>query len=195
MSKILIYLHGLGSRGKSEKSDMLKETLSPLGISVLAPDLTTEPAEVIKLIKSIIHDLWEERKLEKVVFCGTSLGGFFSTYFGEIFDAPYVVVNPVVRPSIAFQRYLDHPPKSWVTGDDIVFTEKTLADYATMEALIKQPDQNNAHVFLAKDDAVIPYLATAEKWKHSHLTITESGGHRYDSEWNLVIDKVKQLFA
>ena len=190
--KVLVYLHGLGSKGKSDKSDALRAALEPMGIKVLTPNLPINPSEVDRLVKDLVID--EMENLEKLVFCGTSLGGFYSSYFGEIFDAPYVITNPATNPSTTFEQYLDNPPVSWATGKPLDINRETLNTFAAMESAVI-PTGILANVFLAKDDEVVPYEVAAEKYKYAAtLDITKNGGHRYEENWGEVIKCVTSLF-
>lgn len=193
MSRILIYLHGLGSSGQSTKSEALVEALAPFGVTVICPDLPIEPDEVSKIVKGIVLEHCTTN-LEQVVFCGTSLGGFYSSYFGEIFDAPYVIANPVTSPATAFNKYLTDPPISWVTKLPIQITKKTISDLSTFERCIKHPTMSLATVFLAKDDDVVPYQPAAIRFSRANLIITEDGGHRYELHWTRVINEIKKLY-
>lgn len=195
MSKVLVYLHGLGSVGKSAKSDALRAALEPLGITVLTPDLPIDPTEVQALVKDLVRSLLDENVIEKMVFCGTSLGGFYSSYFGEIFDTPYVIINPATSPSKAFAGYLGDPPISWATGKPLEIKQSMLNVFAQLESEIEDPTGVLANVFLAKDDDVVPYEAAVERFKYAAtLDITETGGHRYESNWDEVIKCVASLF-
>ena len=190
MAKILIYLHGLGSKGDSPKSRALTDALRPLGIEVIAPDLELDPILVIKQVRDIVYS----HDIEQLTFCGTSLGGFYAAVFGEVFDAKYVAVNPAISPATSFERYLTNPPVSWVDGKPILFNEELLASYRRIEEAIKKPSGYLANIFVAEDDDVVPYKPTVELFKYaSFLECTSDGGHRYDLNWDRVIARVKDI--
>lgn len=193
MAKVLIYIHGLGSVGQSAKTKELAEALKPQGVTVLAPDLPLDPAEVVLALKTLVQGLYEAGDLEHLVFCGTSLGGFYSSYFGEVFDAPYIAVNPAVMPSKMLEKYLSAPPISYATGAPLVLTQEMLAAFARLEHNTTPPSKHLAHVFIAKNDAIIPFEYAADKYAGCSTVLTESGGHRFESEWSRVIAKAKEL--
>jgi predicted esterase YcpF (UPF0227 family) len=193
MAKVVIYLHGLGSRGQSAKSELLREALREIDVELIAPDLPLDPTAVVEIVKDLVTSRFMRGDLEKLVFCGTSLGGFYSTYFGEIFDAPYVAVNPVVSPSEAFKRHLNNPPLNYVTNTPLEFSQSILDSFKNLEAETSKPSGVLANVFLAKDDDVVPYDSPLQHYKHADVTVTQDGGHRYDSRWSLVIERVKKL--
>lgn len=191
--KLLIYLHGLGSCGDTPKTQALREAMQPLGVKVVAPDLPVDPAEVLGIISDLVAEHLDD--LEKVVFMGTSLGGFYSIYAGETFDAPYLVVNPALTPSVSLAKYLITPTKSWVNGEDLPITNETIINFARLEnALPKHATGVLGKAFLARDDDVIPIGPALQFFKHARYTVTETGGHRFEEEWPRVIEAVKQLF-
>lgn len=196
--KVLVYLHGLGSFGRRPVGQSAKITaLDKLdGIKVFAPDLPINPDGVCTVVKSFVQEQYDTGNLGKLVFCGTSLGGFYSNYFGELYDAPYVIANPALSPSNSLKRCLESPPVDWLSGKVLPFAQEYLDIFTLMEDLTEHPTPNLANVFLAKDDTVISYEPTAEKFKlASTLCITETGGHRYDTQWDAVVERVQSLFA
>lgn len=196
MSKILIYLHGLGSKGQTPKSEAMKAALAADGVEVIAPDLPLDPAEVIRVVRQIIVSKYYDGGITKLVFCGTSLGGFYATYFGETFDCCYVAVNPVLSPSEAFKRHIDNPPMNYATGQPLKFRDGILEEFAKLEKETAKPSGYLANLFLAMDDDVVPYKPVLERNKHaSFVMVTEDGGHRYDANWHKVIERMRKLFA
>ena len=193
MSKNIIYLHGLGSKGDSLKSRELRNVFTPLGVNIIAPDLPIDPTHVRNLVDSIVKSIDD---IQMLSFCGTSLGGFYASFFGEVYDAPYVIVNPALNPSKTFLPYVTNPPPDFSSGGVLTITENDLKYFSVLESRIAVPTGTLANVFLAKDDKVIPYKAALEKFKYAtSLTVTETGGHRFESEWNLVVERLKQIMC
>lgn len=192
MSKILIYIHGLGSKGNTQKSNALQDALKKYGVEVIAPNFPLDPQLVVNQVKSILQKRFDQGNLDKVVFCGTSIGGFYSTYFGELYDAPYITVNPACVPSESFKRHMENPPLDFVTKQSLKIQSSMIETFKELEKITIS--SNLANVFLANDDVVIPPNLAKEKYKSAHsLIVTEKGGHRFDTEWQLVIDKAIEL--
>lgn len=193
VTKTLIYLHGLGSSGSSPKIDAIREVLENNGIKVLSPDLPLDPDEAVNVVKKLVHELYDSGQLEKLIFCGTSLGGFYASYFGERYDSPYVIINPAIKPSATFEKYASNPPTSFMTGKPLPFTEELIKKFTHFE--IKKPTGYLANVFVAKNDAVISYIPTLDLYKYASLLhVSNTGGHRYDSEMPRVISHIRNLF-
>ena len=88
MSKIL-YLHGFGSSADSTKAKIIKHYVkrSANATTILIPDLDNN-------IKNAYHQIEEIIKIESPSsIIGSSLGGFFGTYFSEKYDLLCVNIN------------------------------------------------------------------------------------------------------
>lgn len=185
----IIYLHGFASTGISGKSDLL---LAEFGSdSVLRPDLPIDPDQTVQLINSLVHQV----STYPVIFVGTSLGGFWANYFAQKFDAPCVIVNPSVSPDLTMANRVGMSLSNYKTGEDISITNDIVQKFKKYkeeaEALYNGALVN---VFLAENDEVIDYNLAKDYFKFNRsMTITPTGGHRYDKEWQRVITKLKEL--
>jgi predicted esterase YcpF (UPF0227 family) len=191
---MIVYLHGFGSSGNSQKADALKAVFGE--DQVFAPDLPVDPNDVVDLIKDQVF-FWylaDRDIMGKLVFVGTSLGAFYATYFAHTFDAPAVIVNPSSKPHETLKKVLGRnincvtAEEFWLTLGHLEELER-MRNYLTnnyMGALI--------HLFVAKDDEIIPYEQMLDWYKYTASThIEETGGHRFTEHWNKVVDKVKEL--
>jgi len=190
---MIVYLHGFGSTGSSPKVDALRERFG--SEQVVSPDLPFDPSEVHKLIDSIVQDFLNKRKPdEKLVFVGTSLGAFYSNFFGHLYDCPVVLVNPSVYPNetLAARLGSNH---NYVTGDEFFVSLAHLTDLDLMRKyLVDNYSGVLVNLFLAKDDDVIPYDVALAAYKYpAFVKVTEDGGHRFNDYWNLVIDRIEEL--
>ena len=196
MSKVLVYLHGLGSKGQTLKSEALKAVLAKNDVKFIAPDLPLDPKLVVDHIRQEVTQIYLDSGITKLVFCGTSLGGFYSAYFGESFDAEYVAINPVIHPSEAFRRYIETPSLNYASDLPLEMQPEMLIELAKMEKMIEKPNGYLANIFLAADDDVVPYQSAMNHFKYARwLKVTQDGGHRYDVNWPAVIARVSALFA
>lgn len=190
---MIIYLHGFGSSGSSAKVDALKDKFG--ADQVFAPNLPIDPSEVAVLIGEKVRDWYKTRALDdKLVFVGTSLGAFYASFFGHTYDAPAVIVNPSVRPneSLTYKvgKNVNHVTKEefWVSLAHLDKL-KNMREYLT----------NNykgvlIHLFVAKDDEVIPSYEMLNWYRYTASThIEETGGHRFAAHWDKVVDKVAEL--
>jgi predicted esterase YcpF (UPF0227 family) len=185
----VIYLHGFASVGESPKSQSLRDALSEH--VVFAPDLPVNPNEVIQKVNDLVRNVesWP------LVFVGTSLGGFWANYFSQKYDAPCVLVNPALTPSKTLYEWVGKSAKNYSTGQSVEVTLTDIEHFSNYEKEINR-DQNGylIHLFAAKDDEVISYLDVLTQIRYTNSTlVTEDGGHRFESHWSMVVDKVKEL--
>lgn len=170
----IIYLHGFGSKGVSHKSNELRKIFGEQ--NVYSPDLPIEPNKVIKMINTFVYGITSF----PLIFVGTSLGGFWANYFSEIWDSPCIVVNPAVNPSETLKKF-SVPPS-------------ILEQYKEIEEQVQYQNGSNVNLFLAKNDDVLDYTQTIQKFPHTSFTkLTDNGGHRYEENWPLIIARVKEI--
>lgn len=191
---MICYLHGFASSGVSSKVDMLRKRFGDN--QVVAPNLPFDPNEVYTLVNDIVREKYykDVSSNRRLIFVGTSLGAFYANYFGHLFDCPAVLVNPSVRPSETLKARLG-VNKNYMSGEEFLVSIAHLDTLDSMKSYISENYTGNLiNLFLAKDDEVIPYKIALEEFKFAnHICVTEDGGHRYDKNWNLVVDKIGDL--
>jgi predicted esterase YcpF (UPF0227 family) len=187
---MIIYLHGFGSSGSSSKVDALRKRFG--AENVFAPDLPFDPIEVIDLVNKLVYDNYTEFK--KVVFVGTSLGGFYANYFAMVHDAPAILVNPSCKPSETLRNKLG-VNKNFATNEEFMVELAHLGVLASMrEHTDRDYNGNLINLFVAKDDETIPYEIPLEYFKHTAMTtVVDTGGHRFTDHWDMVLDRVGEL--
>ena len=192
MAKILLYIHGLGSNGRSLKVVKLRQELAAENIDLIAPDLPVDASQAMSIIRSLIHELYQKGDLEKLVICGTSLGGFYASYWGELLDAPYVLINPSITPSISLDKYVNNETAiDFETGKPLNITCEMLAVFKLHEDVMNTVSKRLANVYLTKDDDVLPYQGALNKYPNA--IVYETGGHRFEAGWDTVVARCKEL--
>jgi uncharacterized protein len=187
---MIIYLHGFGSSGTSSKVDALREKFG--AENVFAPDLPFDPLVVINIVNKLVYENYT--KFQKVVFIGTSLGGFYANYFAMVHETPAILVNPSCKPSETLRSKLG-VNKNYATNEEFMVE---LAHLDSMNSMREHTDReyngNLINLFVAKDDEVIPYDIPLEYFKHTAMTnVVETGGHRFIDHWDMVMDRVSEL--
>ena len=190
---MIVYLHGFGSSGNSAKVDAL---VAKFGADqVFAPDLPIDPSEVAKIIADMISDWYKTRNsIDKLVFVGTSLGAFYASFFAHTYDAPAVIVNPSIRPNESLVDKVGRNVNN-VTKEEFWLTIAHLDKLKFMrEYLTNNYKGVLIHLFVAKDDEVIPSDEMLNWYKYTASKhIEETGGHRFAKHWDKVVDKVAEL--
>lgn len=190
---MIIYLHGFASSGNSEKVTALKERFGEQ--NVIAPDLPIDPTEVENLVRNIIKEQFALNGFgTRIVFVGTSLGAFYAGFCATKFDCPAVIVNPSVQPNITLLPKLGRNVNH-VTKEEFYLTLVHLETLREMREYFTENYQGSLyHLFAAKDDEVIPYEEMLAWYKYTaSTTVTETGKHRFEDNWNLVLDKISEI--
>ena len=186
---LVIYLHGFASKGESPKSMALAENL--VNHTVVAPDLPIDPVEVERIVNNIVESHHER----PVVFVGTSLGGFWANYFAQRYDALCVIANPSPQPSVTMAARLGKELPVYGTNRTIRVTETDIAGFLRAEDyLVNNTNGALISLFVAKDDEQLDYREMLEAFPFTAFkAVMETGGHRFERHWYLVVKRVKEL--
>ena len=100
----LIYIHGLDSDANSTKGVLLEKYCQHHhpDINVLRPDLNKSPQDVFDKLISLVEEWGSD---SKVVFVGSSLGGYFSTLVSNHKGCAALLLNPSTQPHVTLQRF------------------------------------------------------------------------------------------
>jgi predicted esterase YcpF (UPF0227 family) len=183
----IIYFHGLGSTGTSDKSQALKDAFG--AENVLTPDYPVDPDKTISQIERLVTPL----KREGLVFVGTSLGGFWANYFGQRFQSKCVLVNPLLDPGVAFIDGAGTIVKNYVTGEETLMTAEMVKGFRSAEAEVGSMNPDLVTMFLARDDDVIDYKRTLAQLPEADIFVTDDGGHRYEKNWPNVVAFIQMI--
>lgn len=185
----IIYLHGFGSIGESPKSLALKSSFPDH--TVLFPDLPVDPLEML----DTVLPLYYRAKSSPVLFVGTSLGGFWAAYFAELLGEIGIIVNPSATPSVGMQARVGAEVKNYKTGEPIVITDEIVDRYKHAEDLLfSKYTGDRIYSFFAKNDNVLDCYETMKKFRtFKSCSVFESGGHRFDLYWPVVISDIAKI--
>ncbi|HEY9189666.1 MAG TPA: YqiA/YcfP family alpha/beta fold hydrolase [Sulfurovum sp.] len=168
MGKIL-YLHGFGSCGEGNKSKALKSYFGEG--NVLSPDLPYAPLDAITYIDSLIM----HEDIDTLI--GSSLGGFYATYFAEKYAMKAILLNPSTQPWKTLSAYVGWQ-KRFCDEEVFEFKSSYIAQLETLETEIKH---GTYLVLLQSEDEVLDYTK-AQSLYNTHKVIVEYGGnHRFEN--------------
>jgi predicted esterase YcpF (UPF0227 family) len=184
----IIYFHGFASTGNGAKADALRERFG--SARVLSPDLPIDPREVCAMIDPIIRCATSD----PAILVGTSLGGFYASYFSQRWRLPCVLVNPSTVPSATIGSR-PGTYKNFATGVELEVRPEFAPIWASMEADIKANlDPALVSLFLAEDDDVLPLAEALRRLAGAAFKlVTPDGGHRYSDHWDKVVDRIAAL--
>lgn len=162
----ILYIHGFGSRFKPQ-SDKVK-SLSSLGIvHGVDIDYTDSRSVITQQLKDIII----QKDIELLV--GTSMGGYFSAELGRSFGLPYVMINPVMNPSVSLDKYIGEGVDYY--GRPYHLEESTVEEYDQMML-----ENQHGLLLLDKGDELIDYRETERLLPDTQTLVFEGGSHRFD---------------
>lgn len=181
---MILYLHGFASCGDSTKSRLLKNYFG--SEEVLAPDLPIDPVEAIRFIKKQIL----EHDIDLII--GSSLGGFYASYFCELLEIKTVLINPSTQPFITLAPYVG-TNRYWCSDETFEFTRdhlKSLFEFATAKP--KKPEL--CLLLLQTGDELLDYTKAQEKYEDATCIVQEGGNHRFENldEYLESIEKFRQ---
>ena len=190
----IIYLHGFASSGTSTKVDMLREHFKAKGVKVFAPDLHPDPIEVVTQITSLVRKLVSEGE-RKILFVGTSMGGFYAWHASMLFDAPAVMINPAIKPHETTAQWVGRN-KNMSTGEEFEWHPGYLFSLRMMRNYVeKEQKPSQLTVVLAMDDELLDNKETKEFFEGTttKLVTHETGGHRF-SDFDKVIPEIEERY-
>ena len=187
----VIYVHGLDSDANSTKGLLLDEYCQQHhpDISVHRPDLNQPPQVVFD---KLVHLVEELGKGSKVVFVGSSLGGYFATLISNETGCAALLINPSTQPHITLQRFEEDlskgalktdPDKDEVlhtTSGGWAISRADLQWFASHQLLtVENPSQ--VSVVLKQGDELLDANLSAAFYRQQGATVTiQAGGdHRF----------------
>ena len=210
----LIYIHGLDSDANSTKGMLLEKYCQHHhpDINVLRPDLNKSPQDVFDKLISLVEEWGSD---SKVVFVGSSLGGYFSTLVSNHTGCAALLLNPRTQPHVTLQRFAhdlllnhdsnegqgeDELPKNQILytttgGWDITSADlQWFADHQLSE--IHYPKK--IAVFIKEGDELLnPELSKAFYQQQGSTVILQAGGdHRFSDfgeQLPMVINMLQDL--
>jgi hypothetical protein len=176
MSKTILYFHGFASSSNSNKAKVLKNYISKnyKNAEIIIPDLDNN----FKLAVSQIHNLIESAR-HPIVFIGSSLGGYYASYFSSKLKTKSVLINPAIPPLKDFEMYLGEN-ENYSTGEKFIITPEDIK-YIRKMSYKKYANAENTYVLLESGDEVLNFKETAKYFSGSYLDIIYGGSHSYES--------------
>ena len=120
MTKIL-YLHGFASSANSTKALQLEKYIEhhTKQTNILIPNIENN---ILKAVDQINFLMQTEKPTALI---GSSLGGFYGTYFAEEYGVKFIGINPAVMPPAQMSEYLGEN-KNYSTGEKFIIDQDQL---------------------------------------------------------------------
>ena len=169
---MIVYLHGFNSSPASHKAQVLKAYMQGRGLGHLyaCPALPDTPAEAVRVIESVIAGT----DARAITLLGSSLGGFYATWFAEKLGCRAALINPAITPHLGLEAYLG-PQKNLYTGVPYELTRAHLAGWRAL--FVEHIDPDRYLLLLETGDEVLDWRAAARKYEGARTVIRDGGDH------------------
>ena len=176
MAKI-IYLHGFASSANSTKALQLKKHIleNYSKTEIIIPDIENNIVDAVQQIDKLIEEF------SPSALIGSSLGGFYATYFSEQYNLKCVGINPAVIPPAEMSEYLGEN-KNYSTGEKFLITQEQLdlLDRMGKEIkVIKCP--SNFMILLQSHDEKLDYRVATNFYQGAAMDVTFGGSHSFEN--------------
>lgn len=188
----VVYLHGFLSSPKSAKAQFTERWLAEHRADwrYLCPELSSYP----HLARSQIHSLSESLSDDVVLLIGSSLGGFWATYWAEQLGVDAVVlVNPAVAPHTRFKHFVGQALPSFYSNEVITLQTSDLEVLAECDQVeINNPSKYR--VMLQTGDETLDYRQAERRYQHTKLLIEQGGSHSFE-KFDRHLESIATFFA
>lgn len=173
---MLIYLHGFNSSPQSKKAVQLARHLAQQGLGerFACPALPHEPARAIDAIKAELACVPNQ----PVTLVGSSLGGFYATWFTETYGMKAVLINPAVHPHRDLRAFLG-AQRNLYTGEPYELTEAHLDQWAALT--VAQITPSRYLLLVETGDEVLDYREALERYAGAEQIVVQGGDHSFAS--------------
>lgn len=189
----LMYIHGFMSGSNGTKQIQLKKKLKDY-YNVIAPELTADPDESIKIINEMI------KQYHPSVIVGTSLGGFMSLMCNNE-NADIFICNPCLNPYEEISRWLNEPQTYFCERIDGIqtytLTQDVLDKYLKYN-VIDVLNNNKEHIYAicsTCDDLLgdYHYKTLSNILDKAHLITSNKFDHRCGGEgFKMLVSMIKE---
>ncbi len=173
---MILYLHGFNSAPASHKARTLQAYLQARGFGAqfVCPALPHLPEQAVRTIEREL----ERHAPDRVTFVGSSLGGFYATWFAERHGARAVLINPAIRPHLGLEVSLGEQQNLY-TGERYALTRAHLDGWRALD--VPRVDPERYLLLLETGDEVLDWREAARKYEGARTIIRDGGDHTLKS--------------
>jgi predicted esterase YcpF (UPF0227 family) len=157
LNKNIFYFHGFASSADSTKAkvfdDFIKEKFPTIYLHI--PNIENSIEKSFIQLENLVEENAGDR-----LFIGSSLGGFYASYFAEKFDSKAVLINPASNPYLGMEMYLGKNT-NYSTNEGFFLTKKDL-EILKQNNVSKINSPSNYLVLIETGDDVIPFEYTLD---------------------------------
>ena len=170
-----LYLHGFNSSGESQKAQQVAAFLQAHypEINFSHPQLPSLPEDA----KAFITSWLGQHSKAQVSLIGSSLGGFYATYFSQRNQLKAILINPAVAAHQLLTNYLG-PQQNPYTLEKYQLTERHMHSLKSMHVdTIAEP--KNLLLLLQMQDEVLNAKQVSHYYQKCPAIIEPKGNHAF----------------
>lgn len=186
MNKIL-YLHGFASSADSTKAKLIESFVkkNTHSTKVLIPNLNNNIKNAYQQIEEII----KTESPSSII--GSSLGGFFGTYFAKKYNLLCVNINPAIPP-IDMSEYIGEN-QNYSTGEKFIIDQDQLDWLETMNKKMKTLKRHkNFLTLIQSGDEILNYKLAIEYFSACQIEVIFGGNHSFEN-FELYLSKIQNF--
>ena len=170
---MIVYLHGFNSSPRSHKAELLGAYLAQRGLAsrYACPALPPLASDAVRAIEASLGP-------GEVCFVGSSLGGFYATYFAEARGGRAVLINPAIEPYVGLRAYLG-PQRNLHSGEAYALTEAHLRAWQELE--VSRITPSRYLLLVETGDEVLDYRKAVRRYAGCEQVVVEGGDHSLQS--------------
>ncbi len=170
----LLYLHGFRSSPQSLKAQQMADYVAAHHPSVhwWCPQLPPSPREAAQLLLAGTAD-WPRAT---TAVMGSSLGGFYASWFAQQRRCPSVLLNPAVFPARDLARYIGEQT-AWHDPSEHFFFQPEFIDELQALDTHGLPAAAPELAFIAKGDEVLDWREMVARYPAAQIALQEGGEH------------------
>jgi len=180
----LLYLHGFLSDENSIKGQFVKARMAEDWPQVKVHCMTYpigQPKVSVGYIQNYIEykllsNSSNDKNLQWWVM-GSSMGGYFAQYIAQVYQVPYIMINPALDPVATLSAFMgqhQHPR----TQEKFTIDEDYLEQLAAYQVNLKAKER--ALLLLDRGDEIIDYRHALDKYQDRCKTLVyERGDHAF----------------
>jgi hypothetical protein len=169
---VIVYLHGFNSTPGSHKAQTLHAYMKAHRVEHLytCPALPHRPEEAVRCIQDVL----DRDPTQTTTLVGSSLGGFYATYFAEKRDCRAVLIQPAVSPQTGLEALLG-PQRNLYSGESYELTRAHLDGWRNL--VVDRVDPERYLLLLETGDEVLDWREAALRYAGARTVIRDGGDH------------------
>jgi predicted esterase YcpF (UPF0227 family) len=173
---MIVYLHGFNSSPQSDKARQFRQYMEERGRAreFSCPRLPHRPDAAAAVIETELT----RHSRDGIALVGSSLGGFYATWFAEKYGVRAVLINPAIDPHVGLRAFLG-PQQPYHGGEGYDLTEEHLREWERLFVPKVHPER---YLLLVETgDEVLDYRVAVRKYRGAKQVVVQGGDHSLGS--------------